>query len=166
MHEKKKKCTIYSLLNHWRQHPHHPMWCHIVHQTLGACSPFWTTRPLIFLGLLFSAMVYQNVSLIQWSKIKLWRLIHFKTRLRLSTFSTHPRLEVANMQFFTGTKGFILRYVHCQIAYTFSLIENWRVFPSTASNSGCILISELGTSKICVDLSYITNAGSMEIPIN
>ena len=162
---RRRKSTIYSLLNHWRQHPHHPTWCHISHQTLGACSPFWTTRPLIFLELLFSAMVYQNVSLIQWSKIKLWRHIHFETRLRLSTLSTHPRREVANLQFFIDTKGFILRYVHFQIPYTFSLIENWCFFTQlqlTVAAYSCTL----GTSKICVNLSYMTNAGSMGIPFN
>ena len=55
--------VVYSLQSHWRQHQHHPMSCHIFRQTLGVCSPFWTIHPLIFLELLFSTIVAQEVSL-------------------------------------------------------------------------------------------------------
>ena len=46
------------------------------------------------------------------------------------------------------------------------LFSNRKLIFSLNRNSCCILVCTLGTSKICVNLSYITNAGSMGILFN
>ena len=134
--DRKYKCTIYSLLNHWRLHPHHPMMCHISHQTSGACSPFWTTHPPVFQGLLFSAMVYQNISQMLWSKIELWRLILLQTRLSTSSWWRWTTIQLQlclldwRLQLFPHTNSFILIYACC-------LYFPKRIFPKYISHWLC-----------------------------
>ena len=132
------------------------MWCHIFRQIPGACSPFWTTHPLIFQGLLFSAMVYQTMSLMLWIKRELWRPIHFESRggthssWRWTTIQFCFFLFDWKLQFFTDTKGIILIMV-IWIAYIF---PKRIFFSSTASHSGRVR---------CVNLTYMTNSWSVGI---